>query len=646
MVKKSFILIVTLLVALSVSAESWDEVVNSGEYYYGIGMAESQEDASNAALANMMSSIVVHVSSDFEMLEDETITNGNVDSKTRVRNCLNTYSQGSFTNVRTMTQKGKGKDIQVLRYMHRSELENIYQQRIGAAKNWVRIADDALDRLKIDMALQYYYWAYSLVRSLQHPYEAKDDQGQALATVLPIKIREILSKIDVQYESQEESFVNLIFTYDGKPLSCIDFDYNDGQSLCEDNRASNGRGCLEMASGYEDNSVFHVSIQYEYKSQARGDSELQSVLNVVPKAIFREASHQVKRDAKAVAGAAKPKQQVKPGQQSQSSASASAQGASSSPAQGSVGASPVSPAQQLDAPLPIQTSQQPSDISPYASAMERVLEAFRTRRYMSVNDLFDIEGLDVYTQLQKYGTIRLVGEQNLTYFKGTDGTVTVRGMQASFSFTSPKKVTFTEDLVFTFNKDQKITNIAFGIGKVASEDILCSQSSWGDELKEQIMEFMENYKTAYCLKRLDYICDIFSDDAVIIVGKVTHRSGSSTRIGEHDVTQVGRDIITHNRYTKDQYLQNLDNCFRNPHNKYINVKFGENEVQTLRSIEGHKVFGIQIKQFYNSATYGDIGYLFLIVDMTDPKQPQIKVRTWQPNETPIDELFHAGKFYD
>lgn len=612
-----------MILTLSIHAESWDEVVNSGNYYYGIGVAETQEEASEAALASMMSSIVVNVSSDFQLLEEETTSGGNLDSRTQVRNCLNTYSQGSFTNVRSMVQKGRGKEVQVLRYMHRSELQTIYQHRIGAAQNWVRIADDALEKRKVDMALQHYYWAYALVRSLQHPYEAKDAQGQALATMLPTRIREILSKIDVRFESQENEDVNLIFTYDGMLVSCLDFSYNDGQARCDDCRATDGRGGLVMAHGYEDTNVFHVSIEYEYKSQARGDAELQSVLNVVPKAVFREASHLVKRDGKAVA--VKKNTEESPSPQRQASQTAT---------------------QQLDAPLPIQASQQPDNIDTYADAMGRIVEAFRTRQYASVYDLFDIEGLDVFNQLQKYGTARLVGEQNLTFFRGADGSVTARGMQISFSFTTPKKVSFTENLVFTFNKEGKICNIAFGLGKVASQDILCSHPSWSDEVKEQIMEFMENYKTAYCLKRLDYIRDVFADDAVIIVGKVTHRNGSVTRIGEQEITEFGRDIISHNRYSKEEYLKNLSACFRNPRNKYINVKFAENEVQTLTSFEDHKVYGIQIKQLYNSATYGDVGYLFLIVDMTDPESPQIKVRTWQPNETPMEELFHAGDFYN
>ena len=277
--------------------------------------------------------------------------------------------------------------------------------------------------------------------------------------------------------------------------------------------------------------------------------------------------------------------------------------------------------------------------------MTRIEEAFRTRYYIAVDDLFDIEGLDVFRQMTRYGTARLVGEQNITFFKGAGGTVTARGMKASFSFTSPKKATFTEDLVFTFNKEGKICNVTFGLGKTAEESILCRNVSWGDDVKAQIMEFMENYKTAYCLKRLEYIRDIFADDAVIIVGRVTHRNGSTTNIGEHQVSQFGQDIITHNRYTKDEYLGNLEKCFKNPRNKYINVKFAENDIQTLKSFNDHKVYGIQIKQLYNSATYGDIGYLYLMVDMTDADKPQIKVRTWQPNHTPLEDLFHSGDFY-
>ena len=604
--KKILILFLSLMTGICSYAESWDEVVASGQYYFGVGKGATQEEAYNMAWTEMLNSIVVHVSSDFKMITEETTSNGKIDSKQKVMDCIKTYSQGTFTNVGSMT-RGKAPDITVLRYMKRSELKNIYAHRIEAARSWAALADEALRNRKVDMALQYYYWAYALVRSVQYPYEVKDEQGRALATELPRRIQETLGKIDVKFESQDGEFVNLLFLYDGKPVSCLDFSYNDGQADNEGCRAQDGRGCLEMAQGHKDKKVFHVNIEYENKSYAQGDAELRSVLDVVSKTYFKEAKHLVQRD-----NSKEENVEVK--------------------------------SRQADAPLSPSASQQTDD-EKYKNAMTRIEEAFRTKSFMAVNDLFDMEGLDAFNQVLRYGNARLVGEQNISFFKGAGGTVTARGMKASFSFTSPKKATFTENLVFTFNKQGKICNVTFGLGKVAEQDILCRNANWGDDVKAQIMEFMENYKTAYCLKRLSYIRDIFADDAVIIVGKVTRRGEGNTNIGERRMSQFGQDIITHNRYTKDQYLSNLEKCFYNPRNKYINVKFAENDIQTLNSFNGHKVYGIQIKQLYNSATYGDVGYLFLMVDMTDADKPQIKVRTWQPNQTPMDQLFHAGEFY-
>ena len=615
MMKRIYLFLISQLISVCCYAETWDEVINSGNYYYGIGTGAIQEEAYSMAWTEMLNSIVIHVSNDFNMIMEENSSNNQVDSKTKVMDCIKTYSQGTFTNVGNMT-RGKAPNIEVLRYMKRSELKNIYDHRIKAAISWASLADEALGKKKVDMALQYYYWAYSLVRSVQYPYEVKDNQGRQLAAELPKRIREVLSKIDVQFESQDGEFVNLLFFYEGKPVSCLDFSYNDGQADNEGCRAQDGRGSLEMAKGFLDKKVFHVSIEYENKSYAQGDVELRSVLDVVPKTRFPEANHKVQR-----------------GKGEDESVMANSQ--------------PTSPASnsQIDAPLAPSASQQVGNTDTYVQAMTRIEEAFRTRKYIAVDDLFDMEGLDVFRQMTRYGTARLVGEQNITFFKGAGGTVTARGMKASFSFTSPKKATFTEDLVFTFNKEGKICNVTFGLGKTAEESILCRNVSWGDDVKAQLTEFLENYKTAYCLKRREYIRDIFADDAVIIVGRVTHRNGSTTSIGEHQVSQFGKDIITHNRYTKDEYLGNLEKCFNNPRNNYINVKFAENDIQTLKSFNDHKVYGIQIKQLYNSATYGDIGYLYLMVDMTDADKPQIKVRTWQPNQTPLEDLFHSGDFY-
>jgi hypothetical protein len=50
-----------------------------------------------------------------------------------------------------------------------------------------------------------------------------------------------------------------------------------------------------------------------------------------------------------------------------------------------------------------------------------------------------------------------------------------------------------------------------------------NRGAWSAEARQTIMEFLENYKTAYALKRIDYLRTIFDDDAVIIVGHVANK---------------------------------------------------------------------------------------------------------------------------
>ena len=112
--KKIYLFVISQLISLCCYAETWDEVVNSGNYYYGIGKAATQEEAYNMAWTEMLNSIVVHVSSDFEMISEENTINGQTDSRQKVMDCMKTYSQGTFTNVGSMT-RGKAPHIEVLR---------------------------------------------------------------------------------------------------------------------------------------------------------------------------------------------------------------------------------------------------------------------------------------------------------------------------------------------------------------------------------------------------------------------------------------------------------------------------------------------------------------------------------------------------
>lgn len=615
--RKQLLLALLILLPLGMKAENWDYVVSSGEYYYGMGRGATEAEASEQALADLISMIATNVSSEFTGLDDETNTNGAIDHKSRVLNCVKTYSQGSLTNVGKMS-RGKEPDITVLRFMKRSELERIYDNRIAKAKDMLLIAKESLERGKADMALQYYYWAYSLIRSLQRPNEVTDEKGRIIINWIPLKIDEILSDISVKFENRDGDFVDLLFNYDGKPVSSLEYTYNDGRTECHGS-AKDGRGMMEMIPGYDTNT-YHINIEYEYKGQARGDAEMQSVLDVITRKVFPKASMTIK--GKGSLAKAQPKENSKPDKN----------------------ASPKDSKDMTGVNLNPSSSQTADNVEDYADIAFKVIEAIKAKNNTEASKYFTFEGKDMFRELIGYGTGRVVGSPNLKFFKSAEGKVVARGLQMSFSFNRGTKKTFVEDVVFTFNQEKKIESIAFGLGQVAENDILCKHPGWKDDTREMLMEFLENYKTAYCLQRLDYIREIFADDAVIIIGNVAKRKTAQTGTVERPISIEGQEVIHYNRYTKDQYLKNLARCFQR--NEFINIRFTNNDIQWLEKYKDEEIFGIQIGQEYNSSTYGDKGYLFLLVNMTNHNEPQIKVRTWQPNEVDMSKLYNAGDFYN
>jgi hypothetical protein len=203
--------------------------------------------------------------------------------------------------------------------------------------------------------------------------------------------------------------------------------------------------------------------------------------------------------------------------------------------------------------------------------------------------------------------------------------VVCRSIPINFSFKNNNRQ-FVENITFTFNADKKIDCLAFGLDEKAADDIL-HHVAWGEYARKILTEFLENYKTAYSLKRIDYLRQVFDDNAVIITGKVVTRPEGTDDAGRQ---YLNNKYVQLTRQSKEQYLRNLERCFES--NEFINIRFAENDI--VKAGVGGEVYGIQIKQDYYSSNYGDTGYLFLMVDLNDPKQPIIKVRVWQPERDP------------
>lgn len=604
-------------------------VYTSDKNYCGVGYGKTVAEAKDAALADLIRSIAVSVKHEFVNLGVQEGKDGEVEYEQKVESCLRTYSQATLTNVEFMMLREEKDNVAVLCYIERSELHRIYEGRINKAKALASRADECLAEKRLDMALQYYYASYSLIRSVQHPNEVLDDNGKMLIAEIPMKIRDILQGITVTFKEKEDDiYVDLLFFYKGEPISSLDFEYNDGRSFCP-SRVNRGNGSLQMIEGYQ-GDFYHIRIEYEYMGQWRGDEEMESVMNVLTKRVFKEATHTIK---------------AQPGAHSQRETGDVTVSSKRKHTASQLSFEQMQSAAQVQ--LNPSESQLVSEKYSYEQTYNQVLSAIKARKYSDVMDCFTLEGLDVFNRLIAYGSGRVVGEPNVYFFKGTQGKVAARGLRMSFTFPFGKdsKQTYVEDVIFYFNKDAKIENIAFGIGEQSTNDIISRKGgAWNDIAKESVLEFLENYKTAYCLERLEYIKTLFSDESVIIVGNVAKAVPTSTSNVEKQISIGGQQVVTYNRYTKDQYIERLEKVFNR--NAFVNIKFTHNNIQFLEKFQDRKIYGIMIGQEYNSSTYADMGFLYLIVDMTNRDEPTIIVRTWEPNEVDLKDLYGAGDFYN
>ncbi|MHB9142141.1 MAG: LPP20 family lipoprotein, partial [Paludibacter sp.] len=274
-----------------------------------------------------------------------------------------------------------------------------------------------------------------------------------------------------------------------------------------------------------------------------------------------------------------------------------------------------------------------TEVADKEPVMKKIISAISTKNYKNAEQLFTPEGFIIFQDLLQYGNARILKVGDLKYYKFGE-LVICRSIPMSFNFKTNNR-TFVEDVVFYFDKDNKISNLTFGLSRKTVDDI-ASNDSWGEEVRMQLMNFMENYKTAYALKRLDYIERIFSDDALIITGRITKVNNSP------ESQYLNSSIVKYNKQTKAEYLKKLKYSFAS--NEFINLRFADNIVKRSGKLNATNVYGIQIRQDYFSTNYGDTGYLFLLIDFTDSIAPKIHVRTWQPEKNPDGSIYGLSDF--
>lgn len=599
---KTIWMILMLLLPLTSLAQTAEERAEqmkaNAEYICGEGWGDTYNSADQAALADLISKISLNISNSFEIKEEEFNTNSSFDSKTAITSVMNSYAQATLTNTFNLVISNTPQ-THVLRYIRKSEVNKIFDERKEKVFDYVRSAMRAEEKAKIDDALRNYYWAFAMVRSLQYPNSVKmtiDGVQRLLVTWIPQQIEEIMSNLSTKIASKDGNEINLFVKYKGEPVTSLDYTYFDGQTWSNLYSAKDGMGIVELRPGVEINSL-QLKYEYEYADQCQIDKELESVMQLFKGTSFKNASVYINNLDKKSAVSSEAKKEFEKSVKTESAAN-------------------------------LETLSKVENEKELAGIMTRVINAIKAKDYDSVSDCFSEDGLEMYKKLLNYGQARLLGDPQFSFY--TMGKrVVCRSIPMAFSFKNNRRK-FVEDVTFTFDENKKIECVAFGLGSQAKTDIFNKGvGAWSDYAKMVIATFLENYKTAFALKRLDYLESVFDDNATIITGHIIKKAPKVAMEGESFINSNNK-LIKYTRQTKSEYMRKLKMCFQS--NQFINIRFADNDVVKMGA--GGETYGIQIKQDYYSTNYGDHGYLFLMVDFNDPDNPSIKVRTWQPDRNP------------
>lgn len=576
---------IIITMALTVTAQGVDGIKRNSSYLYGEGGGVTLQAAKEAALADLIQKISVTVHSDFTSKERELNQDGNVTSDAEYQSIIRSYSTATLTNVKTIVLKPEP-DASVFLYIAKSEIDRIFESRVAKAKEFVGNADEALKNGQIDDALRYYYWSYCLVKSLRYPNEAKifvDGQERSLLAWLPMRIDDVMGKVKVQSRRTADNTYEITATYDGRPVRSMDYTYFDGVDNSPVYSILDGKGLVELRPGMAMDAV-QLKLEYEFRGLSRNDSEVEAVVGAMKPAVYRRAYHRVALD-----GAASPAEST------------------STDVNGS-----------MQSPLAL------TDMGTLGTAvMKPVMQALRSGSIEQCRKKFTAEGWEEFSKLMGYGKVTLMDDIHLDYFADGD-CVVCRGLPVSCRFNRGR--VFNEKLSFYIDSNSKqITHVAMGLGREAMNDVVLGHLDWSEKSRTRIVGFLEDYRTAYATKNLEYLDKVFDDNAVIVLGKRLQVAPQLNKEG-----YMNNHRVQFTQLTKREFLRNLRRQFQSK--DYINLHFSQNRIYQLQ--KGVERYGIEIKQDYYSSNYGDTGYLTLIFDLTNPDQPVIHVRTWQEQPDP------------
>lgn len=204
----------------------------------------------------------------------------------------------------------------------------------------------------------------------------------------------------------------------------------------------------------------------------------------------------------------------------------------------------------------------------------------------------------------------------------------IRNVPVYMSMATEKEGNY-EEIVINFTSEGVINSVQMSVYQVGI--LRSGVYSVTDMRRRQIiLDFVEDFRTAYGRKDLTYLNQVFSNDAIIITGRVV-----KPPVQKSDRPIVMPQKVELVKQNKVEYMAKLAEVFKA--NSYIYLDFSE--IKITQSEKHPEIYGVELKQGWHADRYSDEGYLFLMIDFKNELEPMIHVRTWTP-----DSMFDLSAF--
>ena len=589
--------------------ENIERIRNNSSYWSAEGTGVTVTKAEEDAMARIARSI------------QSFISTGSKDTGDNFEAFVESFSCASLQNI-GQTVLDDEPDARVFCWVSRADVDTMFRARAKRVKDFIKAGKKAESDLQIDDALRNYHWAYMLSKVCREQvYCEFDGNTQDCLIFLPSKIKSVLAGINAKFVDCTQDFgryqAHLQFTYGGHDVASLELRYYDGVSY-QSIKVKDGIGELELSSLPTDGKL-KLSYEYRFAKEASNlDRELE--------AIFTHATS-LKVDASAAVPVSV---NVK-------------KGTITTDKKHTDGYSIALPAEtQMISAEKVDVSKrmeldQASSTEDLLQSLRMVENAIRQKAPQSVKTLFTDDGYYLWMKMfSESAEISLVGKQTYEFIDATKEQGQILGRFCKVKVKHKTGKAFMENITFRFDPaSRKIKSVAYALTKKAEDDIFNSASSWPTVSRFAILQFMEDYQTAYALKRLDYIDKIYSEDALILAGTVIKTPGEMRLEGQIVKWDYNDTKIT--RYTKKEFINRLTHQFRD--REYVHLTFEDNVTTTVNAPRFKKgtIFAIQINQYYESPAYCDKGYLTLMFDASK-ELPIIHVRYWQPDREDIIKM--------